>query len=602
MPASNRVGTRSKSNGIVGADSLALALAATGKKVSKAEQKRLDRLATEKAAEGIIAAAAAKKIRDDKAEASKIARESKASEKATAKERKRVQEEEEKAARDSAASTSEMDVEVDESESSSNVLDGESSEADVTKWLAKHNFDKDIKKIFEKWTASALFELPKIDMLDMMEGHKAEGLRLFTLLSIMRAKRTILDVQDQDNSVVYLGRKRDRDETSKDVTSGKTGANYFLNLDGVLCYHVDKTKGGRFVRRAGVLIRISGQAAFEDINLPNDIEFTAEGFIRNMEALHLQGTLMSCGSDVIGRRGDDVSSRAFYWGQVRDLAVFKHSEVLNNFLESKGSLSDLWAFSLLSFSRNGKALQNLGHIYSVEGISQIVRTLQNVDVAYVVVGGMMIWMNVTLFVRTWLLSAEASKWSPAFLFFRMQMGYFNFLYQVSTMKSSDLIIKDYADRGQEGWRDLLQLHLKEATVVSKEAEDQFIKQIADKIVWVQPGAVELDSKKDKQAKPEKPQKDKAEKGKLGNKVITGAPGEKPLCANNLGNQLAVMDPKKNNVLMTCTFDSKKCRFAHISLKGHTKENVLKRLVSVPDSLRALLTPAVEKFSSVAFKQ
>jgi hypothetical protein len=75
------------------------------------------------------------------------------------------------------------------------------------------------------------------------------------------------------------------------------------------------------------------------------------------------------------------------------------------------------------------------------------------------------------------------------------------------------------------------------------------------------------------------------------------PGVKSLCGKHLAFKLGVI---RDGQPLVCKKQS--CKFAHLSLASFTRQQVLKRLSSVPDPLRTTLRPLIEDKSFKGFKQ
>jgi hypothetical protein len=86
--------------------------------------------------------------------------------------------------------------------------------------------------------------------------------------------------------------------------------------------------------------------------------------------------------------------------------------------------------------QNPKAFELLGVSYDPSGYSLVSGSVESCEMAYGVTGGRLTFKDRTKPIREWLLAPEAMMFMPSYIFWLLQVGYFNLHGSGLTNKSS----------------------------------------------------------------------------------------------------------------------------------------------------------------------
>jgi hypothetical protein len=444
-------------------------------------------------------------------------------------------------------------------------------------WMLLNQFKQDKIDSLQGWDILSLAQLSQHDLLIVLPG--GDGIRLQGLLRSYQQLDLAMDEVIPDAT---LNRKRalDVEDSSLRTGSSKPGAK-FVDLDGVYSHHHNKTEGAKLVLRAGTMKRICGEVLLVYYTDHTNIDFTAKEIMEKLTIRNTKYTILRFVTTGVEDPSQHLNDNVFDLNKLLSIQVFQDMDILEALLTCKGSFTELHLLSLLSFSTDRAILINLNRSYDVKGYDEISRTVENLEKTYGVVGGRDIWFNCAIDVKQYVTSAAASTFLPSYLFFLLLLGYATFLEGTSTLLHTDRLVSAYASRGQEGWRDYLVFNLRAVFSANKQGQEDFLRHIAPTMIW------KLPSRKNSDIKDKLPKEESS---------VT-VPGVKSLCGKHLAFKLGVI---RDGQPLVCKKQS--CKFAHLSLASFTRQQVLKRLSSVPDPLRTTLRPLIEDKSFKGFKQ
>ncbi len=130
--------------------------------------------------------------------------------------------------------------------------------------------------------------------------------------------------------------------------SSKSGAK-FIDLDGVISLHPNKTEGGNLVIRVGILRRICGKVLVEHYTDHNNIDFTAKGVLDKLKVRNTKSNISRWANTGIVVPLQHLSDNVYDMNKLSGIQVFTDTTILEALLTCNGKLTEFTSYLCCRF-------------------------------------------------------------------------------------------------------------------------------------------------------------------------------------------------------------------------------------------------------------